>query len=960
MADYEMPGTFPFPPRYHQLPLPLAAAPCQPSQGGYAAASASLAAQMPPYSVAAVPTTVGPRDPPTSSVMRGGGLAAAPPSAAPGSVAASTREREPAAAPRQEEGPAVAFPSNPHASKPIRRRMRIITSCLECRRRKLKCDKAHPCHNCVKFTRDCVFLGPKLDEASQQRLTEIKERVGSLEKQLERDVAKGRDSPDGDGFCQQRIVADDVEDDFGEERGLHITPVVALDLTYEDDTDGIGIGTGELGDLGIRVGRMRITDRIGGLSRPRMWEEIQAGISGAQTTSNYGSSPKLPNNPTGELPDFLKPGESYIPPTSGFFFGLVTGLPALLQLLPTAEMGNRLIHRYFEAVHPIARCVHRPSFEAMYQSFWDCVRDNVEPRAPIQAVVFAAWFSAAVSLDEIRAQHEYGHTKTQVVLSMRIATETALTRAKFLSTTSVDTLQAFVMYMLPLCRDEVSRAHSVLVGAAIRMAECMGLHQDGSAYGLSPLETHVRRLIWHQLCFLDIRTCEAQGPKPTIRRDEYTTKFPLNCDEAELTPHTMVAPAMAERWTPALLSIIRFEVNAMMRTIWANRSRPEPKKLTLTSMLAKVEKFRKRMFDKYNRFLDEQVPIQKYTKLVMQLLMYRLHAMILHPFHANARHPLPDKLNGLLITSGIFIIETAIQLESSALFRDWAWYLGAYQQYQIALLLATEIYYRPDNKDAQRIWPCLDYVFKMDPNMPREQKSLQILTEIKDKTSVYMSMRKVRAPTAISKAVLSKQAVKEPTPPRPLRPPAAALVPPMPTRGQPPFQRAGTVGLQGSSACTTTAVSEAVSGAVSAGMSTTPTIASGRGAQLRQPPSYTAPPPPPHMTWAQQSMGIPTPMVYSGLSDGEVLWRLPPSANNNHASPGSSDGENGAGQQQQQGSMAGPPGRGPAGPMNAMDNIDWDEINMLFPTDPHTGELSFNTFVDPAARMASAGAWPRQ
>jgi len=27
----------------------------------------------------------------------------------------------------------------------IRRRNRMITSCLECRRRKLKCDKSHPC-----------------------------------------------------------------------------------------------------------------------------------------------------------------------------------------------------------------------------------------------------------------------------------------------------------------------------------------------------------------------------------------------------------------------------------------------------------------------------------------------------------------------------------------------------------------------------------------------------------------------------------------------------------------------------------------------------------------------------------------------------------------------------------------------------------------------------------------------
>jgi hypothetical protein len=151
----------------------------------------------------------------------------------------------------------------------------MITSCLECRRRKLKCEKKHPCHNCKRFQRECVYLGPNLDEASQQRLTEIKEKVGSLERQLERDVAKGatarRGSP-GRGDDQQRFVADDVEDGCGDERELQITPMVALDLTYDDYSDGNGAD--DLIDLGIRVGKMRITERIGGLNRPRISEEV--------------------------------------------------------------------------------------------------------------------------------------------------------------------------------------------------------------------------------------------------------------------------------------------------------------------------------------------------------------------------------------------------------------------------------------------------------------------------------------------------------------------------------------------------------------------------------------------------------------------------------------------------------------------------------------------------------------
>jgi hypothetical protein len=128
-------------------------------------------------------------------------------------------------------------------------------------------------------------LGPKLDEASQLRLTEIKEKVGSLERQLERDVAKSTTK----AAAQQRILADDVEGEYDEERDLEITPMVALDLTYEDDADC----TDDIIDLGIQVGRMRITERIGGLNRPRLSEEVCMHLSNVTFDANM-SKPALP------------------------------------------------------------------------------------------------------------------------------------------------------------------------------------------------------------------------------------------------------------------------------------------------------------------------------------------------------------------------------------------------------------------------------------------------------------------------------------------------------------------------------------------------------------------------------------------------------------------------------------------------------------------------------------------
>lgn len=153
--------------------------------------------------------------------------------------------------------------------------MRMITSCLECRRRKLRCSKSQPCSNCKKFgLRECVYLGPQLDEASQLWLTEIKEKVGSLELQLERvvsDAATGSAGPSRQLQYRPSPVRQSIIDEV-DQPDLELTPLASLDLTYDYDADGVD----DLFDLGVRIGKMRLTERVGGLSRTRLSEEVGA------------------------------------------------------------------------------------------------------------------------------------------------------------------------------------------------------------------------------------------------------------------------------------------------------------------------------------------------------------------------------------------------------------------------------------------------------------------------------------------------------------------------------------------------------------------------------------------------------------------------------------------------------------------------------------------------------------
>jgi hypothetical protein len=72
------------------------------------------------------------------------------------------------------------------------------------------------------------------------------------------------------------------------------------------------------------------------------------------------------------------------------------------------------------------------------------------------------------------------------------------------------------------------------VVATINRARELAVHRDGTLFGLSPVETELRRRVWSELCILDARYAEQLGREPTISSDSYDTMLPLSIDDREL------------------------------------------------------------------------------------------------------------------------------------------------------------------------------------------------------------------------------------------------------------------------------------------------------------------------------------------------------------------------------------------------------------------------------------------
>lgn len=120
-------------------------------------------------------------------------------------------------------------------------------------------------------------MSPNFDPAAQARLAEVKEKMGILERSLEEDVAQHNRLQAGPPHAVgqsgtilgqgSHYSEDEEEEDTGD---LRSSEYAREDAAYYEDDEG----DDELVDLGIALGKLRITERIGGLVRPKFSDEV--------------------------------------------------------------------------------------------------------------------------------------------------------------------------------------------------------------------------------------------------------------------------------------------------------------------------------------------------------------------------------------------------------------------------------------------------------------------------------------------------------------------------------------------------------------------------------------------------------------------------------------------------------------------------------------------------------------
>ena len=186
---------------------------------------------------------------------------------------------------------------------------------------------------------------------------------------------------------------------------------------------------------------------------------------------------------------------------------------------------------FVDSVHSVIPLVHLPSFHQEYVSFWEwrnCTRktkidDNITAVYPsflplLLAVLYAgSEASKSHTQDFAAGQSMIRHSSTQLYKCI-LNTQSLM---EFPRKPTLYSLMAFLISENLKIREEEPLSSCSYISTAIRIAQIMGLHRDGTHFQLDPIEVETRRRVWWHILHTDVMLATIAALPPLIITDRH-------------------------------------------------------------------------------------------------------------------------------------------------------------------------------------------------------------------------------------------------------------------------------------------------------------------------------------------------------------------------------------------------------------------------------------------------------
>ncbi|KAF5698317.1 transcription factor [Fusarium globosum] len=564
-----------------------------------------------------------------------------------------------------------------------------LRSCTFCRQRKVKCDRQKPCSHCLRANNDCSYpIGrgraakkPTLDTRLVDRLQKLENIIKQLTSQVD---ATANALSSGDGTYEEESVS---------------TPDGMRNNPSRVDNADPGASVDQ------QLGRLMIDDSKSYYVSNILWANLGNEIEELRDMLHDPLSEDDVDNPL----DASRPIPEVTSPlgTSASILGFQSLCQSLLPYHPPMHLSVTLLNIFIENVLPLVHIFHMPSTE---QWFWDSIvsLDTLDRNS--EALLFAIYYSSVISMDEGQCLGVLGESRSTSLNKYRFAVEQAMARANLLNTQSLVLLQAAVLFLSGLRNEDDSRTTWSLTSLIFHIAQAMGLHRDGTTFGLKPFDIELRRRLWWHICLLDMRSSEFHGYEPIVRDDMFDTKLPLNINDSDITSHMTESPKAREGYTQITFCLIRCEV---MKAGWkVGYASPTP---SSTATAARgdgeliVQELKSLLEERYLRYCDESVPFMLFTSKVAQLIVARTGLIVDFPRKQKEAYT-STVIRDRLFSTSMEVLELSSFILTNTSISKWTWHSKAHIQWHAAIFVLSEICSRPASAECDQAWEFINTV----------------------------------------------------------------------------------------------------------------------------------------------------------------------------------------------------------------------------------------------------------
>lgn len=317
--------------------------------------------------------------------------------------------------------------------------------------------------------------------------------------------------------------------------------------------------------------------------------------------------------------------------------------------------------------------------------------------------------------------------------------EQSLAKANFLNTSDFTVVQALALFLLVVRRHDESRFAWSLTGLVIRIAQGLGLHRDGTNFGLSPYETEQRRRLWWAIVTLDFRSSEEMGTDLILTDGDFDTQLPSNINDSDITPTATEYPAPRLGRSETAISLVRFEVCAMSRRLHDSSNSKYSCGKTPASTVAEKERilveFYQRIEEKFLRHLDEEVDALYWVAaMISRIIMAKMCLLVYQPMlFPGSDYELTADIRERIYIASIEIIQYNHWLNTDARCKQYRWLFRTYTNWHAIAYILVETCRRPWSPLVERGWEAVNgYDKDLAENIKRA-----------DHAAVFLPLRKL-------------------------------------------------------------------------------------------------------------------------------------------------------------------------------------------------------------------------